>query len=241
MPASAGVADPRDTQRDSVHQPTVAAPDTSRRMGHSGVITPRRTRPAPTRLAPTRRAIQSWRRSAVREVLADLLRWWQAGETRRRRHRDRHLPLGAAAARCGHAGRPGRHRGRLGVRRLCRGRGLRAGDRRLGAGRATAPAAVRGVRRRRLHRRADLRRHHRRLRRGDLAGRPSPSSVPWRRRSRPDEPVALATITAGARTRSAVTWWSGRPTSPADWAASDWTTPFATTPAACWPPAGPPP
>ena len=78
-------------------------------------------------LASFARAAGGGRR--VREVLPELLRWWRRRRDDRRRHRRRHLPVRAAPARCVDAGRPGRRGGRLRLRRLRRGRGLRAGQR----------------------------------------------------------------------------------------------------------------
>ena len=66
----------------------------------------------------------------MRDVLDDLEAWWRAGDTVGAGHRRRHLEVRAAPARRGDAGRPGRHRGRQRVRRLRRGRGVRARRRR---------------------------------------------------------------------------------------------------------------
>ena len=49
----------------------------------------------------------------VRDVLPELLRWWRAGETVRRRHRRRDLPRSAPAARRLDGGRARRRGGRL--------------------------------------------------------------------------------------------------------------------------------
>ena len=71
----------------------------------------------------------------MREVLPELMRWWRAGETVGVGTVVATFRSAPAAARCVDAGRPGRRGGRLGVRRLRRGRGLRA---RPGGGRAPA-------------------------------------------------------------------------------------------------------
>ena len=63
----------------------------------------------------------------MRDVLDDLRRLVAGRRDRRRGHRRRHLAVGAPPAGRVDAGRPGRHRGRQRVRRLRRGRGLRAG------------------------------------------------------------------------------------------------------------------
>ena len=70
----------------------------------------------------------------MREVLPELMRWWRDGRDRRRRHRRRDLPLRAPPARRLDAGRARRRGGRLGVRRLRRGRGLRARPEVVGTG-----------------------------------------------------------------------------------------------------------
>ena len=93
------------------------------------------------------------------------------GERRdgRCRHRGGDVPVRAPPARRLDAGRPGRVRGRLGLRRLRRGCGLRA--RAVGRGvRRAGPPEVRHLRRRRLRRRPDLRRHPRRVRREGQQG-----------------------------------------------------------------------
>ena len=127
----------------------------------------------------------------MREVLPELMRWWRAGETVGVGTVVAHLPLRAAAGRGVDAGRPGRRGRRLGLRRLRRGRGLRArpGGRRLRAcpvlqryGVSDDDAFAVGP---------DLRRHPRRLRRDRSTSRPSPSSARWPTTSRP-----------GARSRS---------------------------------------
>ena len=62
----------------------------------------------------------------MREVLDDLLKLVGGGRDRRRRHRRRDVPVRAAPAGRLDAGRPRRRGRRLGLRRLRRGRGLRA-------------------------------------------------------------------------------------------------------------------
>ena len=112
----------------------------------------------------------------VRDVLPELMAWWRGRRDRSasapwwRRSSPPPGPPGASML----VG-PDGDGGRLGLRRLRRGRGLRAGPggrrvRRPGAG------ALRRLRRRRLRRRPDLRRDHRRLRRAGRTARPSPSS-----------------------------------------------------------------
>ena len=144
----------------------------------------------------------------MRDVLDDLIGWWQAGETVGMATvvgtwRSAPRPAGRVDA-----GRPGRHRGRQRLRRLRRGRGLRGGQGRRRDRRADA-AALRRQRRRRLRRRADLRRDHRRLRRVGLprvvprAGRGR--RVGRRRTSRsPSSPWSRARTTGWAGG-----WWSG--------------------------------
>ena len=63
----------------------------------------------------------------MRDVLPELMQWWRAGRAGRRRHRRRHVPLRPAPRRGLDARRPRRRGRRLGLRRLRRGRGLRAG------------------------------------------------------------------------------------------------------------------
>ena len=83
----------------------------------------------------------------MRDVLEDLIGWWQAGETVGMGTVVGDLALGAAAGRRVDAGRARRHRGRQRVRRLRRGRGLRGGqgrrrDRRARRSSATASATT---------------------------------------------------------------------------------------------------
>ena len=181
------------------------------------------------------------RRDAMRDVLADLLRWWEAGETVGvgtviGTFRSAPRPPGAAML----VG-PGRHRGRVGVRWLRRGRRLRGGD----GGRATAAAPV-------LHRYgvSDDDAFAVGLTCGGIIDifieAISAADLPgvrrrWRRPMVADEPVALATVVAAAGARPVgrhlVIWPDRR--GRRRWAATGWTTPCGTTPAACWPPAGP--
>ena len=78
------------------------------------------------------------------------------------------VPVRAATAGRVDGGGARRHGERVGVRRLRRGRGVRAGHR-GGAHRATPVAALRGQRRRRVRGRPDVRGNHRRLRRARFA------------------------------------------------------------------------
>ena len=140
-----------------------------------------------------RRSRRCWRWSPVREVLDQLLAWWRAGET---------VGMGTVVATFRSAPRPpgasmlvgpGRLGRRLGLRRLRRGRGLRARPEGGRRGRAAA-APLRRQRRRRLRGRPDLRRHPRRVRRAGRPGRPSPSSEASPTTSADDRPVAVATV-----------------------------------------------
>jgi hypothetical protein len=104
---------------------------------------------------------------------------------RRCRDRGRDLPVRPAAGRCFDAGRARRDGRRVGLRRLRRGRGLRARAVGGGVGPAGA-AAVRRLRRRRVRGRADLRRDPRRLRReGGPRDLPRARGGRRRRRGRP--------------------------------------------------------
>ena len=140
-----------------------------------------------------RRSRSCWRWSPVRDVLTDLLQWWHDGRAGGGRHGGGYLasaprPAGAAML----VGPDGTAVGSV-SRRLCRGRGLRAGAggrRRRHAG----AAAVRGQRRRRVRGRADLRRRPRRVRRERVAARPSPSWARSPPTSAADRPVAVATV-----------------------------------------------
>ena len=114
----------------------------------------------------------------MREVLGRADEVVGGGRDRRRRHRRRDLPVRPATRRRVDAGRPRRHRRRLGLRRLRRGCGLRAGPVGGRVGRARA-AAVRRLRRRRVRGRAHLRRHPRRVRREG-----GPADLPRARRDR---------------------------------------------------------
>ena len=104
---------------------TAARPATSR---SSRAWSPRcRTSTTSSPATRWRRSPSCRRWSPVRDVLPELMKWWRGRRDRRRRHRRRDLPVGPAPGRRLDAGRPRRHGGRLGLRRLRRGRGLRAG------------------------------------------------------------------------------------------------------------------
>ena len=146
----------------------------------------------------------------MRDVLDDLVGWWQAGETVGLATvvgtwRSAPRPAGAAML----VGPDGTAVGSVSggcvegaVYELAHG-GRR--HRRAGA------AALRRQRRRRVRRRADLRRHHRRVRRAGRRASPSPSWARSRQSVEPDEPVAVVTCRRpGPTTGSAGAWWSGR-------------------------------
>ena len=132
----------------------------------------------------------------MREVLAELMRWWRAGETRRRRHGRRDVALGAPARRRVDAGRARRRGGRQRVRRLRRGRGLRAAPGGASTSGRPVPAALRRQRRRRVRGRADLRRHPRRVRRDASTARRFPELGEVAADIEAGRPVAVATVIA---------------------------------------------
>ena len=177
----------------------------------------------------------------VHDVLSDLLAVWRAGGTAGvgtvvRTFRSAPRLPGAAMVVA-----PDGTVERLGVRRLRRGRGLRAGRRRWSpTGRAACCSATGSVRRRRLRRRPDLRRDHRHLRRTGVAGHVSRAGGRRRRhrgaptgrgrhRHRPSRRRVGRAAAGGAAGRGRADRWA--PRAP--------TTPSPTTPAGCSPPAAP--
>ena len=171
----------------------------------------------------------------MRDVLPELMKWWEAGET---------VGVGTVVATFQSAPRPAgasmlvgpdEHRGRLGLGRLRRGRGLRPGPVGRRVGRAGA-RAVRRLRRRRVRGRPDLRRDPRRLRREGVAGdvprarrhgrrrRGRPPGRPGHRHRAPRPGVARPAARSSAPTR----------TSSGPWARRAPTTRSATTRSGCW-------
>ena len=136
----------------------------------------------------------------------------RARRARRDGHRRAHVALGAAARGRLDARDRGRRGRRLGERRLRRGRALHARQR--GARRRRAAVRdLRHQRRRRVRGRPHLRRHPRGVRREGRRRRPGPSCPASRRASTAEEPVAVATDRARARTTSVATSSCARPAS----------------------------